>query len=41
MKQVGVLAVPFGPKQIRMVTHLDASRADCQEALERMKTVIN
>ena len=36
MKQVGVLAVPFGPKLIRFVTHLDAPRADCEEAVGRL-----
>ncbi|HUV31199.1 MAG TPA: GntG family PLP-dependent aldolase [Acidobacteriota bacterium] len=36
LREVNVLAVPFGPKKIRMVTHLDVTRADCQEALERI-----
>ncbi len=34
---VGVWAVPFGPMSLRMVTHLDVSRADCEEAIERIK----
>jgi threonine aldolase len=37
MKSVGVLAVPFGRKKIRFVTHLDVSRADCEEALDRLQ----
>jgi threonine aldolase len=36
LKSVGVMAVPFGPKRVRMVTNLDVSRADCEEALERI-----
>jgi len=38
-KKVNVLALPFGPKKLRFVTHLDVSRQDCEEALERIKTV--
>jgi threonine aldolase len=33
----GVWTVPFGPMSLRMVTHLDVSRADCEEAVERIK----
>ena len=40
MKDAGVWAVPFGPKRIRMVTHLDVSRADCEEAVERIKKAV-
>ena len=39
MKQVGVLGVQFGPHQIRFVAHLDVTRADCEEALSRLKTL--
>ncbi|MFZ5981390.1 MAG: threonine aldolase family protein [Candidatus Zixiibacteriota bacterium] len=39
MKEIGVWAVPFGPKKIRFVTHLDVSRADCEEALERISSL--
>ena len=39
MKEVGVLGVQFGPYQIRFVTHLDVSRAVCEEALSRLKTM--
>ena len=41
MKTVGVAAVPFGPKKIRFVTHLDVSRADCEEALKRIGTAVS
>ena len=41
MAKVGVWAVPFGPKKLRFVTHLDVSRADCEEALERLDSVFN
>jgi len=39
LKDVGVLAVPFGPHRIRMVTHNDVSREDVETALERIRTV--
>ena len=41
MKPVSVWAIPFGPKKIRFVTHLDVSRADCEEAISRLHTVLN
>jgi threonine aldolase len=37
MKEVGVLAIPFGPKKIRFVTHLDAPRADIEESVNRVR----
>ncbi len=37
MHSVNVWAVPFGPKRIRFVTHLDVSRETCLEALERLE----
>jgi threonine aldolase len=40
MKEVDVLAIPFGPRKIRFVTHLDVTRDDCAEALERLKNVL-
>ncbi|UCG60613.1 MAG: low-specificity L-threonine aldolase [Candidatus Zixiibacteriota bacterium] len=40
MKEVSVLGVPFGPKQIRFVTHLDVSRSDCEEALGRLTNIL-
>jgi threonine aldolase len=36
MAQVGVLAVPFGPKTIRFVTHLDVNHDDCVELVKRV-----
>lgn len=39
MKETGVWAVPFGPKRIRFVMHLDVTRSDCEEALERIATI--
>lgn len=36
LKQINVLVVPFGPTKVRFVTHLDVSRADCEEALARI-----
>lgn len=37
MKEAGVWAVPFGPKRIRLVTHLSVTRSDCEEALARIR----
>jgi threonine aldolase len=39
LKAAGVLAVPFGPQRLRFVTHLDVSRADCEEAVKRLNTI--
>jgi threonine aldolase len=39
MATVGVGAVPFGPKRLRFVTHLDATQADCEEAVARLGTL--
>jgi threonine aldolase len=36
LKEVGILAVQFGPKTLRFVTHLDVSRPDCEEAAGRV-----
>jgi len=41
MKKANVWAVSFGPKRIRMVTHLDVSRSDCEEALDRIKSIFS
>ncbi len=38
-RSVGVLAVPFGPNRFRMVTHLDVTRSDIEEALRRIRSV--
>ncbi len=40
VEREGVLAVAFGPQRIRMVTHLDITRADIDEALRRIQNVI-
>jgi len=40
MKGVGVLAVPFGPKTLRLVTHLDVTRADCEETVGRLAELL-
>lgn len=37
---VGVLAVPFGPQRIRLVTHRDVGRADVETAFERLAMVL-
>ncbi len=41
MMKVNVLGIPFGPKKLRFVTHLDVSKSDCEEALSRLKGVLN
>lgn len=37
---VGVLAVPFGPRRFRMVTHLDVTAEDIEEALRRIARAV-
>jgi len=39
MATIGVGAVPFGPLRLRFVTHLDVTRADCEEAVARLATM--
>jgi threonine aldolase len=41
MKEVDVWVIPFGARRLRCVTHLDVSRADCEEAIERLKTILD
>jgi threonine aldolase len=36
----GVLVMAFGPRTIRAVTHLDVSRADCEEAAEALAAAV-
>jgi threonine aldolase len=36
----GVLVVPFGPKRLRAVTHLDVSAEDVEQAAEVMREVL-
>ncbi|HEX2897745.1 MAG TPA: GntG family PLP-dependent aldolase, partial [candidate division Zixibacteria bacterium] len=38
---INVKAVPFGEKKIRFVTHLDVTRADCEEVMDRIKETFN
>ncbi len=40
MKQQGVLLSSVGGTRIRVVTHLNVSRAECQEALSRMAAML-
>lgn len=40
-KSVGVLALPFGPKKMRLVTHLDVSWAQCEDAVERIRSILS
>ncbi|MCC7363917.1 MAG: low-specificity L-threonine aldolase [Dehalococcoidia bacterium] len=37
LKEQGVLAVPFGPQRLRMVTHINISRADAEETVRRVQ----
>jgi threonine aldolase len=37
---LGVLVVPFGPRTVRAVTHLDVSEADCREGAARLAEAI-
>jgi threonine aldolase len=39
LREAGVLAVPFGPQRLRMVTHLDVDAAAISEALDRISRV--
>lgn len=36
----GVLAIPIGEMRVRMVTHLDVSRADIDRAIEAIRTIL-
>ena len=40
MKSVEVLALPFGHKKIRLVTHLDVNHMQCEEAIGRLREVL-
>ena len=37
LKDINIWAIPFGPKKVRFVTHLDVSRNDCKEAISRLE----
>ena len=39
LAKAGVLALPYGPGQIRMVTHYGVSRQDIEETLERVRQI--
>jgi threonine aldolase len=41
LQDIGVLAIPFGRDKLRFVTHLDVSREDCLEALNRIQRMLN
>jgi threonine aldolase len=34
------LVIAFGPRTIRLVTHLDVSRAQCEQAADILLTII-
>jgi threonine aldolase len=40
LADAGVLAVPFGPRRLRVVTHLDATRDDVAWAAETIAQVL-
>jgi len=40
LSKVGVLAVPFGPRRVRFVTHLDVTREECLEAIDRIHDIV-
>lgn len=39
-QEAGVLAVAFGPQRFRMVTHINITRADIEEALSRLARAV-
>lgn len=41
LSQAGVLLVPFGPRRLRAVTHLDVSRPDVERAADLMGRVLS
>ena len=40
LKSHGVLVAPFGPRRLRLVTHLDVSHGACEEAAQRIRQVL-
>lgn len=40
MRAAGVLGGAFGERRVRVVTHLDVDRADCERAAERIRGVL-
>jgi len=41
LRQSGVLSLPFGPQSVRLVTHLDVSTAQVENACKAIQTVAN
>jgi threonine aldolase len=41
LKSQGVLVGTVNPQLIRFVTHLNVSRADCEQALQSLRTICN
>jgi threonine aldolase len=41
LNSMNVKAVPFGERKLRFVTHLDVTRADCEEALNRIRDLFH
>ena len=39
LKEQGILAVPFGPRHVRMVTHLDISEGDMKYLMEKLPLI--
>jgi threonine aldolase len=39
LKEKGVIAVPFGPQMLRMVTHLDVNDQDVDQVLEAIRAL--
>jgi threonine aldolase len=40
-RERGVLIFAFGPRTVRLVTHLDVTRAQCEQAAETLATIID
>lgn len=40
LARVGVLCAPFGPRRLRLVTHVDVDRAACEQAAQTMRQVL-
>ncbi len=36
----GLLCFPFGPRRLRLVTHLDVTRAQCERAVEIFRALL-
>jgi threonine aldolase len=39
-RERGLVLFPFGPRTMRIVTHLDVTRADCERAADILVTAI-